>query len=118
MNYRGDHRKYEPNTSVYRVYNYGDVVKRNGVFYICGITTTYGYIPEDANSGFIIYGSGATAAPANAFTFGATAPASASAGDQWMDSSNGTFYIYVQDQDSGQWVQPNPGSLTLDGGNI
>jgi len=34
------------------VYVYGDVVKRNGKFYVCKADQTTGYIPEDANSGF------------------------------------------------------------------
>ena len=52
MNYRGFHRKYAEGTSQYAVYVYGDVVKRDGKFYVCGITQTSGYLPEDAASGF------------------------------------------------------------------
>ena len=58
MIYRGDHRKYTFGTSNYEVYNYGDVVKRGGVFYICGVTQTYGYIPEEAASGFVVWNDG------------------------------------------------------------
>lgn len=52
MNYRGFHRKYAEGTSQYAVYVYGDVVKRDGKFYVCGITQTSGYLPEEAVSGF------------------------------------------------------------------
>jgi hypothetical protein len=54
MNYRGDHRKYEPNSSVYRVYAYGDVVSREGKFWICGVTQSYGYLPSESESGFTL----------------------------------------------------------------
>lgn len=54
MNFRGDHRKYEPGSSVYRVYNYGDVVTRDGYFWICGITQSYGYLPSESGSGFTL----------------------------------------------------------------
>jgi hypothetical protein len=52
MNYRGLHRKYIEGSSEYTVYVYGDVVKRAGKFYVCSVSQTSGYIPEDANSGF------------------------------------------------------------------
>ena len=58
MNYRGKHRKYVEGTSTYTVYVYGDVVERNGVSYVCNVETTSGYIPEDANSGFLVLGDG------------------------------------------------------------
>jgi hypothetical protein len=58
MNYLGKHRKYVEGTSTYTVYVYGDVVERNGVSYVCSVETTSGYIPEDANSGFLILGDG------------------------------------------------------------
>jgi hypothetical protein len=35
-----------------------------------------------------------------------TAPDSPEDGDGWFNSSNGIFYIYYQDESSGQWVQP------------
>ena len=58
MMYRGDHRKYVLGTSNYEIYNYGDVVKRSNIFYICGITQSYGYIPEEAASGFVVWNDG------------------------------------------------------------
>lgn len=43
-----------------------------------------------------------------------TAPSSPSQGDIWYNSSNAKLYVYVQDTDSSQWVQPAapaPGTL-------
>lgn len=58
MIYRGDHRKYVLGTSNYEIYNYGDVVKRSNIFYICGVSQSYGYIPEEAASGFVVWNDG------------------------------------------------------------
>ena len=58
MNYKGTHRKYVEGTSTYTVYVYGDVVERNGVSYVCNVEKTSGYMPEDANSGFLALGDG------------------------------------------------------------
>lgn len=52
--YRGKHRKYVVGTSTYAVYKYGDIVSRNGIFYICDVESTEGYLPEDPLSGFVI----------------------------------------------------------------
>ena len=56
MNYKGRHQKYQTGTSNYDVY--GDVVERNGVSYVCNVDRTYGYIPEEPNSGFVVIGDG------------------------------------------------------------
>jgi hypothetical protein len=40
------------------------------------------------------------------FTYDTTAPSGATQGDRWMDSDNGIEYVYVNDGDSSQWVQP------------
>ena len=42
----------------------------------------------------------------SAFVFGNTAPQSPSQGDRWLDSDTLIETIFVQDGDSGQWVQP------------
>lgn len=52
MNYRGSHRKYMVGSSEYEVYGRGDVVKRDGKFYVCSVDRTSGYLPEETNSGF------------------------------------------------------------------
>jgi hypothetical protein len=53
-NYRGKHRKYVAGTSEYAVYKYGDIVSRNGIFYICDAETTFGFLPEEEDSGFVV----------------------------------------------------------------
>lgn len=58
MTYRGTHRKYKEGSSEYEVYSFGDIVIRNGVSYVCNVPTTTGYIPEDAQSGFLVLGDG------------------------------------------------------------
>jgi hypothetical protein len=40
------------------------------------------------------------------FTYDDTAPSGATQGDRWMDSDNGIEYVYVNDGNSNQWVQP------------
>lgn len=52
MNFRGQHRKYKEGSSEYAVYVYGDTVEREGKTYVCSVTQTLGYLPEDAGSGF------------------------------------------------------------------
>jgi hypothetical protein len=53
------------------------------------------------------------------FTYATTAPVGATLGDRWMDSDNGIEYIYINDGNSNQWVQPtntggsNPTSISI-----
>lgn len=117
MTYRGTHRKYKTGSSQYEVYSYGDIVVRNGVSYVCNVESTSGYIPEDSGSGFVVLGGGTAGGGGTVnFAFSATPPASPSAGDQWFDSDSGILYVYVVDEDNGQWIQPNAGSPSVDGG--
>jgi hypothetical protein len=46
-----------------------------------------------------------TAASANNFTFGATAPVSPQPGDEWVDSTTGIRYVYINDGNSSAWVE-------------
>jgi hypothetical protein len=43
-------------------------------------------------------------------TYSATAPTSPTAGDMWVDTSDGTSYTYINDGDSNQWVELATGS--------
>ena len=72
MNYRGEHRKYEPGTSVYRVYSYGDVVSRDNKFWICGVTQSYGYLPNEVSSGFTMLSFTTDPSPNPSFIDGGT----------------------------------------------
>jgi hypothetical protein len=40
------------------------------------------------------------------FTYTASAPGSPAVGDRWMDADTGKEYIYINDGDSSQWIQP------------
>jgi hypothetical protein len=42
----------------------------------------------------------------NIFTYGLTASAGSTQGDRWMSSDTGIEYVYVNDGNSPQWVQP------------
>jgi hypothetical protein len=46
------------------------------------------------------------------YTFSATPPASPTAGDIWVDTSDGTSYTYINDGDSNQWVDLNGRGLS------
>lgn len=71
MDYRGKHRKYMAGCSEYEVYNYGDVIERNGISYVCNVEVTRGYLPEEQNSGFVPLGDilGATATQVDGGTY-------------------------------------------------
>jgi hypothetical protein len=105
-NYRGKHRKYVAGTSQYAVYKYGDIVSRNGLYYVCDVETTSGYLPEDSQSGFLLMVGGTGGGTVN-FAFSPTPPENANPGDQWFDSNSGLVFVYVSDEDSSQWVQLN-----------
>lgn len=53
------------------------------------------------------------------YTASASAPGSPSDGDEWWDTDNATFYKYINDGTTAQWVEWSPGSdgtdATLDG---
>jgi hypothetical protein len=50
-------------------------------------------------------GSVSTGASGVKYTFASTPPSSPTIGDIWVDSSDGTEYTYVADQDTSQWVE-------------
>ncbi len=52
---------------------------------------------------------GGSSASSASLTVSNTAPSSPSDGNLWYDSSDGFIYVYVQDPDSAQWVQPIAG---------
>jgi hypothetical protein len=58
------------------------------------------------------------------YTFSSSAPASPAAGDEWLDSTSGILYTYVNDGNSSAWVELSPPQLVapepttnLDGGS-
>ena len=49
------------------------------------------------------------------YTASATAPSSPNDGDEWWDTDNATFYKYINDGTTAQWVEWSPGSDGSDG---
>lgn len=47
-----------------------------------------------------------------------TAPTEPEQGNIWFNSNTGVLYVYIQDTDSSQWVQPSVPMPSLDWGNI
>jgi hypothetical protein len=42
------------------------------------------------------------------YTYSSSAPVSPSAGDEWLDSTSGILYTYVNDGNSSAWVELGP----------
>jgi hypothetical protein len=56
---------------------------------------------ELANADDIVQGGGGASVDVSA-----TAPAEPSSGNLWLNTTNGKLYIYINDGDSSQWIQP------------
>lgn len=50
--------------------------------------------------------------------FSATPPASPLNGDLWMNTNNGRLYVYYNDGDSSQWIQPAQNTLAVNSAAI
>jgi len=79
-------------------------------------TTLYYYCTNHTGMGAVINvgmpGSGAGSAGGSAsITASDTAPTEPSAGALWYNSATGYLYVYVDDGDSQQWVQPVAGNV-------
>tara|TARA_B100001094_G_C18193042_1_gene808607 strand:- start:3954 stop:4274 length:321 start_codon:yes stop_codon:yes gene_type:complete len=82
------------------LYKEGDQVSKDGFLY-SAIKNTMGYSPEQGeragwkklNESRIMN-----------FTSGDTAPSNANLGDEWFDTSSGTLYKYIIDEDTSQWI--------------
>jgi hypothetical protein len=60
--------------------------------------------------------SGGGSSGGNNFTYGITAAAGSTQGDRWMASDTGIEYVYVNDGNSQQWIQPtNVGAVGATG---
>ena len=70
----------------------------NWNFYKNGVLSLPGYItfPDGSTQG---------TAP-NKFYYSSGAPTGVTVGDRWMDSDNGIEYVYINDGNTNQWVQP------------
>lgn len=62
---------------------------------------------SNPNTSYILYADGTTQGTApSKFFYRPTSPTGATQGDRWMDSDNGIEYVYINDGNSEQWVQP------------
>lgn len=62
---------------------------------------------SNPNTSYISYADGTTQGTApSKFFYTPTSPSGVTQGDRWMDSDNGIEYIYINDGNSEQWVQP------------
>lgn len=50
--------------------------------------------------------------------FSDTAPLNPVTGDLWLNTSNGRLYIYYDDADSNQWIQPSQNNLSIAANNV
>ena len=63
------------------------------------------YTKRDNGTASIVELSGGGAGGGQTYTFSSTAPASPAAGDEWLDSTSGILYTYVNDGNSSAWVE-------------
>ena len=62
---------------------------------------------SNPNTSYILYADGTTQGTApSKFFYRPTSPTGVTQGDRWMDSDNGIEYVYINDGNSEQWVQP------------
>lgn len=73
-------------------------------------TTLYYWCQKHLNMGAAIL-IGAPGGGGASLEVGDTAPENPSAGSIWYDSTSGYLYVYVEDADSNQWVQPVAGNV-------
>ena len=77
-------------------------------------------LTQNSGPGYIEFPDGTTQGSApSKFFYTSTSPSGVTQGDRWMDSDNGIEYIYINDGNSNQWVQPtntggsNPTSISI-----
>lgn len=81
----------------------------NTLYYWCQQHTNMGNIISVAEPGTGSGSGGATVSVSE------TAPEGPEVGSIWFDSNTGKIYVYISDEDSNQWVQPNtpfPSTIT------
>lgn len=102
-----------------------ELIDLTGNITVGGITaSSLVYPSSDGNSGQAIITDGSgnltfgdVASSGMAYTASATAPGSPNAGDEWYDTDDGSFYKYINDGTSSQWVEWAPSS-SLDGSEV
>ena len=91
------------------------VIKLSGNSWPSGYGTS-GQVLQTNGSGTLSW---ADQSGGGGYTASATAPSSPNDGDEWWDTDNATFYKYINDGTTAQWVEWSPGSdgadASLDG---
>jgi hypothetical protein len=66
-----------------------------------------GLVIGTTSGAFIAFADGSTqSSAANRFYYQSASPSGITQGDRWMDSDNGIEYVYINDGNSNQWIQP------------
>jgi hypothetical protein len=102
-----------------------ELIDLTGNITVGGITaSSLAYPSSDGTAGQAIITDGSgnltfgdVASSGMAYTASATVPTSPNAGDEWYDTDDGSFYKYINDGTSSQWVEWAPSS-SLDGSEV
>ena len=94
LNFRGNYKSYDENGKAI-VYSKGDVVNYHGKTYVANDTITDS---APTQFGWTFIGGGIQ------YYSGDSAPQAANVGDEWLNTSSGKFYKYIDDGNSLQWV--------------
>ena len=77
-----------------------------------------GLVIGTTTGAFIAFADGSTqSSAANRFYYQSASPSGITQGDRWMDSDNGIEYVYINDGNGSQWVQPTNTATTSGGGS-
>ena len=88
---------YDPNSHV---------LSLNGLTGIVGIAAGSNITITPSGNTLTISSSGGGGGGGIGFTYASLAPSTPAIGDRWLDSDTGKEYVYVNDGDSSQWIEP------------
>jgi len=108
----GNRQDSSPVTTTNTLPNTSGVLLNDTSPYVSGICGATGAITLSAGSNITITKSGniftfaSTASGGGGFTYAASAPGTPSVGDRWIDSDTGKEFVYINDGNSSQWMEP------------
>jgi hypothetical protein len=82
------------------------VLSLNGLTGIVGIAAGSNITITPSGNTLTISSSGGGGGGGIGFTYASSAPSTPAIGDRWLDSDTGKEYVYVNDGDSSQWIEP------------
>lgn len=98
LNFKGKYRNYDAYGKKYK-YAIGDTVEFNGFYYVA-TSTIEGIPPNVKNSGWEVLSSNSN------FYIQSTTPTGITyKGDRWFDTSTGTIYTRLLDENGMHWVE-------------